>query len=62
MKRLGTFTAALLLTAALTPVCAQQPAQVIGPVTPGNLPVFNSPTIIKDSGSASQQYRRAAYA
>ena len=51
MKRLGTFTAALLLTSALTPVYAQQPAQVIGPVTPGNLPVFNSPTIIKDSGT-----------
>ena len=29
---------------------AQSPVSVTGPVTPGNLPVFNSTTIIKDSG------------
>ena len=29
---------------------AQSPVSVIGPVTSGNLPVFNSTTIIKDSG------------
>jgi hypothetical protein len=51
MKRFNTFIAALLLTSSLTPaVNAQQPAQVIGPITPGDLSVFNSPTIIKDSG------------
>jgi len=27
-----------------------QSVTVIGPVTPGNIPVFNSPTVIKDSG------------
>src|SRR5438309_2039775 len=29
-----------------------QPVTVIGPVTPGNIPVFNSPTVIKDGGVA----------
>lgn len=53
MKRLNAFTLGLLLTSALTPhiALAQQPAQVIGPITPGDIPVFNSPTIIKDSGT-----------
>ena len=50
MKRLGTFIVALLLTSALTPVMAQSPVSVIGPVTPGNVPAFSSPTILKDSG------------
>ena len=50
MKRLGTFTAALLLTSALTPVYAQQPVTVIGTVTPGNCVQWFSPTQIKDPG------------
>lgn len=50
MKKLGHFVAGLLWLVA-TPASAQQNVQVIGPVTPGDLPVFNSPTIIKDSGT-----------
>ena len=50
MKRLGTFTAALLLTSALTPVYAQQPVTVIGPITVGNCAQFSSNTVIKDAG------------
>ena len=50
MKRLGTFTAALLLTSALTPVYAQQPVTVIGTVTPGNCVQWFSTTQLKDPG------------
>ena len=50
MKRLGTFTAALLLTSALTSVYAQSPVSVIGSVSPGNCTQFFSITQIEDSG------------
>lgn len=48
MKRLS--LALLLLALAAWPTHAQQPAQVIGPVTPGDCPQFSSTTIIKDGG------------
>ncbi len=50
MKRL--YLAALLLVLASWPAHAQQPAQVIGPITPGDCPIFSSTTIIKDSGAS----------
>lgn len=52
MTRLGTFLAGLALTSALNPyvVLAQQPAQVIGPITPGDCSIFNSTTFLKDAG------------
>jgi hypothetical protein len=40
----------LLIWLAASAAMAQIPVTVIGPVTPGNLPQFNSPTVIKDSG------------
>ena len=44
---LGLVSLALLASAAVA-----QNATVIGPITPGDIPVFNSATVIKDSGSA----------
>lgn len=46
MKRLALLLLALLASAA----ASAQNVTVIGPVTPGNVPVFNSPTVLKDSG------------
>lgn len=49
MNRIISVAAVLFL---IGPVYAQQNVQVIGPVTTGDCPIFNSPTIIKDSGSS----------
>ncbi len=43
---------ALALLFFVAPAHAQQNVQVIGPITAGDCPLFNSPTIIKDSGVA----------
>jgi hypothetical protein len=48
MKRLA--LALALLIASVAAALAQN-ATVVGPITPGNIPQFNSPTVIKDSGN-----------
>jgi hypothetical protein len=48
MKRIA--LALVLLVAAATAAFAQSTVTVIGPITPGDCPQFNSTTIIKDSG------------
>jgi hypothetical protein len=48
MKRLA--LAITFLIAGMATALAQANVQVIGPITPGNVPQFSSPTIIKDSG------------
>lgn len=48
MKRLA--LTLVILIAGIAAAMAQS-VTVIGPVTPGNIPVFNSPTVIKDSGN-----------
>jgi hypothetical protein len=50
MKRLA--LAVALLIAGVAAALAQSNVQVIGPITPGNVPQFSSPTVIKDSGVA----------
>jgi hypothetical protein len=50
MRRIA--LALALLVASLVAALAQQPLQVIGPITPGNIPQFNSSSIVKDSGVA----------
>jgi hypothetical protein len=47
MKRL---TLAILLLICTAAAAIAQNVTVIGPVTPGDIPQFNSPTVIKDSG------------
>ncbi len=49
MKR-AVYALCALLALAQPFAYAQQNVQTIGPVTPGNIPVYNSPTIVKDSG------------
>jgi hypothetical protein len=57
---MGKFINRIVLAAAglLFTICvsAAQPVTVIGPVTPGNIPQFNSPTIIKDSGTSASSF------
>jgi hypothetical protein len=48
MKRMALILA--IWIAGLTAALAQSPVTVIGPVTPGNVPQFNSTNVIKDSG------------
>ncbi len=47
---ISALVAGALYTGCLDPAQAQQNVQTIGPVTPGDIVVYNSPTIVKDSG------------
>jgi hypothetical protein len=51
MRRIA--LAIVLLIAGVAAALSQTPVYVTGPVTPGNIPQFNSPTGIKDSGIAT---------